>query len=582
MSEVKLVQMSKNPVGLMYLAARNCYSAGGPFGLIEQTEDKSSEDMWKLVGNVLESGHHCYDDQTEVLTKQGFKYWANISEEDLIASVVPGTHDVTFVHPTSIVREYYSGHMYYFKNKYIDLCVTPNHRLYTSIVNSVQDRIRLNYTFHQCEDIIYKNTRKSMRIAAEKVQKFRTCANISSTNVYNPFKLPISKIEPFNKLIGFFIGDGYAIGGDRLEFHLRKQRKVDYLRQVTQELGFLFVERANDKYNVVYEGIGKYARQHYYKGQEKMIPPELIGCSTQCTLAFIDGMRNSDGCHYSKTSFTYVTTSKSCADTLQAMVHTHGGYASIKYKQGEGRRNAQYHLEVNLSNLHANVYVNDSRHTTHDVTKIPYQGYVYCCTVPTGLLMVRRNNKICLSGNSIAEHVYFTFVVEGMPRYTMAQVTRHRHCSFAIQSQRYVEIKEDLDNLKVLYNATLKEDMGAVACLKNILNKYFTDVDDDNFLILTGILMCYLQAIKTGKKAEDARMILPNCTKTNMVMSVNLRELIHIAELRLCNRAQADIQDMVQQMCDLVISQEPLFKNLLAKPCVKYGKCKEAHPCTEK
>ena len=184
--------------------------------------------------------------------------------------------------------------------------------------------------------------------------------------------------------------------------------------------------------------------------------------------------------------------------------------------------------------------------------------------------------------HSIAEHVDFTFVVEGMPRYTMAQVTRHRHCSFAIQSQRYVEIKEDLDNLKVLYNATLEEDMGAVVCLKDILNKYFTDVDDDNFLILTGILMCYLQAIKAGKKAEDARMILPNCTKTNMVMSVNLRELIHIAELRLCNRAQADIQDMVQQMCDLVITQEPLFKNLLAKPCVKYGKCKEAHPCTEK
>ena len=183
--------------------------------------------------------------------------------------------------------------------------------------------------------------------------------------------------------------------------------------------------------------------------------------------------------------------------------------------------------------------------------------------------------------HSIAEHVYFTFVVEGMPRYTMAQVTRHRHCSFAIQSQRYVEIKEDLDNLKVLYNATLEEDMGAVACLKDILNKYFTDVDEDNFLILTGVLMCYLQAIKAGKKAEDARMILPNCTKTNMVMSVNLRELIHIAELRLCNRAQADIQDMVQQMCDLVITQEPLFKNLLAKPCVKYGKCKEAHPCTE-
>ena len=55
--EVKLVQMSDNAVGLMYLAARNCYSAGGPSRLVEQIGNKSSEDMWKLVGNVLKSGH---------------------------------------------------------------------------------------------------------------------------------------------------------------------------------------------------------------------------------------------------------------------------------------------------------------------------------------------------------------------------------------------------------------------------------------------------------------------------------------------------------------------------------------------
>src|SRR5699024_1299077 len=32
--------------------------------------------------------------------------------------------------------------------------------------------------------------------------------------------------------------------------------------------------------------------------------------------------------------------------------------------------------------------------------KIPYKGYVYCATVSTGLLMVRRNNRVVLSGNS--------------------------------------------------------------------------------------------------------------------------------------------------------------------------------------
>lgn len=183
---------------------------------------------------------------------------------------------------------------------------------------------------------------------------------------------------------------------------------------------------------------------------------------------------------------------------------------------------------------------------------------------------------------SVAEHVYFTFAVEGMPRYTMAQITRHRAgVVFSIQSQRYVEIKEDPRNLKVLYDAVLEDDMGAVSCLRDILNKYFTDVNEDNFLLLAGILMLYLTDIAEGKKAEDARAILPNCTKTNMIMSVNLRELMHIAELRLCKRAQKDIQDMVQQMCDLVTAEEPLFRKLLAKPCVKYGKCKEKKPCVE-
>ena len=185
---------------------------------------------------------------------------------------------------------------------------------------------------------------------------------------------------------------------------------------------------------------------------------------------------------------------------------------------------------------------------------------------------------------SIAEHVYFTFAVEGMPRYTMAQVTRHRAgVVFSVQSQRYVEIKEDYSSLQSLYFDCIRcEDLESTQQMLDILGKYFVDVDGHNYMLLAHILVEYLRAIQSGVKAEDARAVLPNCTKTNMVMSVNLRELMHIAELRLCNRAQRDIRDMVQQMCDLVIAREPLFKSLLAKPCVKYGECKEAHPCTEK
>ena len=183
---------------------------------------------------------------------------------------------------------------------------------------------------------------------------------------------------------------------------------------------------------------------------------------------------------------------------------------------------------------------------------------------------------------SIAEHVYFTFTIEGMSRACLAQISRHRHASLSVQSQRYVEIKEDYNTIQELYtDAIQNRTLSSIYNLCKVLDKYFS-VDRHNFITLSMILMQYLSDTQSGVKAEDARMILPNCTKTNMVISMNLRELIHISELRLCKRAQAEVREMVQEMCNLVVEKEPLFKELFGPPCKKYGKCKEAHPCTEK
>ena len=48
---------------------------------------------------------------------------------------------------------------------------------------------------------------------------------------------------------------------------------------------------------------------------------------------------------------------------------------------------------------------------------------------------------------STTEHAYFTFAIAGVSRALLAQITRQRLCSFSVQSQRYVEIKENLDDL---------------------------------------------------------------------------------------------------------------------------------------
>mgnify|MGYP000143770120 FL=1 len=52
------------------------------------------------------------------------------------------------------------------------------------------------------------------------------------------------------------------------------------------------------------------------------------------------------------------------------------------------------------------------------------------------------------------EHVSFTFGIEGVSRALLAQITRHRHASFSVQSQRYVK----KDNFVYIIPPAISED----------------------------------------------------------------------------------------------------------------------------
>ena len=89
----------------------------------------------------------------------------------------------------------------------------------------------------------------------------------------------------------------------------------------------------------------------------------------------------------------------------------------------------------------------------------------------------------------------------------------------------------------------------------------------------------YLELTEAGIPAEDARAVLPNAASTSMVASLNLREMIHLANLRLCTRAQYEIRMMVKAMCDELVKEEPWLKDYLVPKCVKLGYCDEDKSC---
>ena len=78
------------------------------------------------------------------------------------------------------------------------------------------------------------------------------------------------------------------------------------------------------------------------------------------------------------------------------------------------------------------------------------------------------------------------------------------------------------------------------------------------------------------------RYVLPNATATSMVASLNLRELIHLANLRLCTRAQKEIRILVKRMCDELTKEEEWLKDYLVPKCERLGYCDEDKSCGRK
>ena len=176
--------------------------------------------------------------------------------------------------------------------------------------------------------------------------------------------------------------------------------------------------------------------------------------------------------------------------------------------------------------------------------------------------------QVLSSGHaSIAEHIYLTFAIEGISRACSHQLVRHRAgIVFSQQSQRYVGLERG--NFDFVYPDN-------VAKNNEIVKKF------DN--VIKSVSQCYDEMMVTyGIKAEDARSLLPNATKTNITMSINLRELMHVSNLRLCTRAQLEIRQLFQAIKKEVNKYDERIASLLVPNCEVHGFCTEGKCCGKK
>lgn len=158
------------------------------------------------------------------------------------------------------------------------------------------------------------------------------------------------------------------------------------------------------------------------------------------------------------------------------------------------------------------------------------------------------------------EHASYTIAVEGISRACSHELVRHRLASYSQQSQRYVKYK----NPRFVVPPDIGKDTKSKKMfLEDCLLQYKK----------------YKSHLEEGKKAEDARFLLPNAMETKIIITMNARELLHVFRLRCCERAQWEIRSMAKEILKLVYPTAPNIFKYAGPSCLR-GACSELdHKC---
>lgn len=148
---------------------------------------------------------------------------------------------------------------------------------------------------------------------------------------------------------------------------------------------------------------------------------------------------------------------------------------------------------------------------------------------------------------SVLEHASATFDIGDVSRACTHQLVRHRLASYSQQSQRYSRVDVNRNDWYVIPPDILEDDYKRIP-YERMMHQYAEQ---------------YKWAWDSGLRAEDARYLLPEACKTEIVVSMNAREFFHFLDTRLSHRAQWEIRYLAEAMKGVLAAQNDEWKKLV-------------------
>jgi len=147
--------------------------------------------------------------------------------------------------------------------------------------------------------------------------------------------------------------------------------------------------------------------------------------------------------------------------------------------------------------------------------------------------------------HSVLEHASMSVLIT-TDRGITHEIVRHRIASYTQESTRYVNYGTrggEINVVRPTFNTTTAYDIWETAML--------------------AAESAYLSLIELGEKPQDARSVLPTCTKTEIVCTFNLREWRHFLTLRMSAKAHPQIQWVAQRCLAILMEIAPdVFRDL--------------------
>lgn len=376
---------------------------------VQLVRDKTSGDyvpnsMWQKMPELMLA--KCFDEQTEILTDKGFQKFSEVTGN--VLQVTDSGLEITDAKPFC---QEYSGRMITIDSDDLNFCVTPNHDMLTT-----EGKIEAGAMFDQ----------------ARARTKFRIPRILKGSKI----DAPITDEQII--LSAAFLADGYMTSDTTFKVSISKIRKIKNLKSLHLENGITYKSVAGniahtDSRDIVtreFQHVFSYGfnQVEYLCNKDKSIKENnLLTLSQRQAQIFVDNLVFFDGTKdYISNTTKFYTSNFNIAKAFE-LACVIGGYSVNKGAERISDISSKPNIAYTISKRDAIGVVRWGREYKYERTNTKKRnglketknnsGQVWCVTVPSGIIVVRRNGFSMLCGNcaeSLALRKAFPMELSGL------------------------------------------------------------------------------------------------------------------------------------------------------------------------